>query len=334
MSFKKATAPVIATALFLVIVVVSVSSFQRIWPQISSSTFSEIEKQSNTEENLRVEGIIGSSLYLKSGKKQSLNEVKILNTNGKEVCNLNNISFISSNTLQGWWKGENNSLDSSKNTYDGIENGSMTYVKGIKGLAFNFDGIDDYINFTDVLDPNGNNFSMSLWIKYTGSEFMIISKTSTLFDSGNWGITIGWSAFISPPGGKIALRKSSLVNPVNSNDNNWHHVVGIHTTTIGYLYVDGELVKSGASGLPTDNNYDLLFGMAQDGTGKYNGQLDDVRIYNKTLTTEEIEALYSNKIYSGINNVDLYGCNLEKNKPYQILIITNTKLFEQTVIAK
>jgi len=63
------------------------------------------------------------------------------------------------------------------------------------------------------------------------------------------------------------------------------------------LYLNGTLLKSINNTQPIGTNtIPLLIGSYNvgAGSGNFNGSLDDIRIYNRVLSADEIQALYSN----------------------------------------
>ena len=78
-------------------------------------------------------------------------------------------------------------------------------------------------------------------------------------------------------------------------DGEWHHYVGIWGNNESRLYVDG--VQKGATvvtegSINVGENYPLLIGARQAGYGFASGVLDDVHIYNRTLSPSEVWALF------------------------------------------
>jgi len=188
--------------------------------------------------------------------------------------------------------------DTSGNNNNGTINGATftTDTPSKKGYAMSFDG-NDYVEILDntSIDISGN-LTISTWLKFpAGGEFALISKISNIYDAGNWAIIIGW-------GDKIALRFGS-VNSDLSNDGKWHQVVGVHQGTTAYLYVDGKLIKTQATGAVSANNYNLYFGRANDGSGGYIGLIDNVRVYDQALSESQIKQLYVEGVGSHKNNL-------------------------------
>mgnify|MGYP001172923282 CR=1 FL=1 len=84
---KHAISPVVATALLLVVAVISVVGFQGWFTQFSSSTLVNVESQSsNSLTSNSIEGIYGNNLYIKSGTNNS--PLKSINIGGED-CQIN-----------------------------------------------------------------------------------------------------------------------------------------------------------------------------------------------------------------------------------------------------
>jgi len=88
-------------------------------------------------------------------------------------------------------------------------------------------------------------------------------------------------------------------------DGNWHHFVGVFIGSGSNaddfsIYIDNILISqsntnTGSFTLPINNNSNIVIGSSHtDGFPFFNGQIDDVRIYNRTLTITEIEYLSKN----------------------------------------
>jgi N-acetylneuraminic acid mutarotase len=163
---------------------------------------------------------------------------------------------------------------------------------GMIGGTLLFDGIDDYVSTPFILNPAEGSFSVFAWIYGWTPGQVIISQTGDF--GGTWLGT-------NPSDGKLmtgfsdinfgALESESVVTDIQ-----WHHVGFVYDMDSFHrrLYVDGILIAedtTAVSGVPSDSG--LFIGASKDldaGTF-FSGFIDDVRIYNKALTAEEIEAL-------------------------------------------
>ena len=144
---KFGVSPVVATALLLVVAVLSVVGFQGWFDNFSSSILVDVERDSSGSSSyLRVEKIINNKLYLFSNEKSSVSSVRILDSNGVEMCFLNSFNQIESSGLLGWWKFD----DDSSTIYDYSGNGNNgTFYGGDTILVMDFDNgdIDDKTSY-------------------------------------------------------------------------------------------------------------------------------------------------------------------------------------------
>jgi hypothetical protein len=76
----------------------------------------------------------------------------------------------------------------------------------------------------------------------------------------------------------------------------WYHVVAVYNSLSGHkIYIDGVLNNSESTLLTADVPTDTVYiGYRQDATpGKFDGSIDDVRIYKRALSNAEIKRLYN-----------------------------------------
>lgn len=212
--------------------------------------------------------------------------------------------------LVSWWKldeGTGLTAYDSAGTNDGTIT-SATWTTGRIGGALNFDGTDDKVNCgTDSSLNLTETLTISAWVKRSrtgGTVEGIFSRASSwsgvsymMYTLHVWGYSDRFAFRVS--NGTSLL--SSLGLPSKSADT-WYHVTGSYDSTTGTtkLYVDGVLEASATdasfgslnSRSPTGIGYDPLNGNRH----YFAGIIDDIRIYNKELTSQEVQ-----DIYTGIN---------------------------------
>lgn len=89
MIYKRGVGPVVATALLLVVVVVSITGFQTWFGGFSSSIESDVEERDSVSQNfLRINGLYGNHLYVESGKERNVSYLSITHKNGTQMCQL------------------------------------------------------------------------------------------------------------------------------------------------------------------------------------------------------------------------------------------------------
>lgn len=197
--------------------------------------------------------------------------------------------------------------DLSGNNYDGVLAGAGVYTSSGKvGGAMSFSGTDSQItvadNALDSLFDRDDSFSISAWVKSSaGSYQWIVSKITT----GNVGFN-----FYMETGGQLAFSLvangstySARRGAISVRDNTWHHVVGTYDGSgrvVGIrLYVDGveqtyTTIGSDNLGLSSiSNTQNLEIGGRSFNDFHYNGSIDEVQIYPRVLTQEQITHLYN-----------------------------------------
>jgi hypothetical protein len=204
--------------------------------------------------------------------------------------------------------GDNSSAGtcSSGNSNEAWNNGTS----GKRGASLDLDGTDDYISAGDVLNLGTNDFSVSFWTKSSlTTDGTIIEKMWDAFSSDGGE---GWAIWLDSAGNfSLAIGDSQGVpfTTINSNDNNyndgqWHSVVltadrnGDATFYIDGVNQGGGDISSESSDLEDESTNPLLIGINYNkGATKdrpFDGQIDDVRIYNYELTAQQIEMIMNN----------------------------------------
>ncbi len=195
--------------------------------------------------------------------------------------------------LVGYYPFNGNANDESGNGNHGVENGNVTLTTdrfGKVDSAYLFDGSFDYINIGSSTDFDfTNNFSVGVWLKST-----TLNTLNTLVRKGqySWSLeirTIENAQFGADGISAVALGLTSLA------DDRWHHVIGTYDGSTISVYVDGVLDDSkSTSGNSVVNGTEVwIGGNSQDDNRWFTGTMDDVRLYNRALSMEEVVALYA-----------------------------------------
>jgi len=181
--------------------------------------------------------------------------------------------------------------------------------------AYVFDGINDFIEIEDddSLDFGTGSFSVETWVKTTAKVTQCILCKST-------GATEGYQLFIEPITGTaqpfVGDGTSSVFfnGTTNISDNTYHHVAMTWNTSLLRLFVDGieEANKTGTIG-SISNTLPLLIA-AQCGQSActsvkefLNGSISEVRIYNRTLSADQILAIAENRTDIIVSNETAVG---------------------------
>ena len=201
-----------------------------------------------------------------------------------------------------------------------LSGSTSNWVAGKRNGALNFDGTNDFVNFGN---QSGlylrSNLSVFAWIKTSSAYQSVVSWGS----AGTGGVAngqygIGTFGSLCGGSGRLALYLASAWRCSASaiNDGVWHHV-GYTFDSSGNLqyYIDGatsgSVIATGTQFSAGASN-SLVFG-TDDTTANYNfpfnGSLDEVRIYNRVLSSTEVSQLYADtglrkaRISTSINGI-------------------------------
>lgn len=185
---------------------------------------------------------------------------------------------------------------------DGSLVNKATWVNGFIGGCLTFYGSQSN-SYVQVNNPLDNDFTVALWVKTTqavaGTTDWATGK-GLVSDTNDFGT--------SALGGKFAFGvgnpSTTIQSTTSIRDGNWHYCVATRQQTTGIIcvYVDGVLEAAGTGSRNTLNaSSRLLFGAVSTltpGGGFFNGSLDDIKIFNRALSSNEVYALYSSHVLS------------------------------------
>ena len=222
--------------------------------------------------------------------------------------------------LVGWWPGDGNGNDRVGTNHGTVQNGA-TFAPGMAGQAFSFSAINPTVGYDNsvVVIPDSptlhfgtGDLSVEAWIKcppmwpgangprflgkcghsggYPAISFCLDDVSGTLqfavtdYTTGQWN-----------PGDRFAV-----ISPQRLDDDQWHHVAGVRISTGYRLFVDGLLVAMRTEpARNADNSSPLLIGAlwtdfpAGAGEYPYRGMVDELSIYNRALSSDEIASIHA-----------------------------------------
>jgi len=200
-------------------------------------------------------------------------------------------------SLVGWWKLDDGAgtiaTDSSSNANHGTLNGSLEWVEGVINGALQFDGSTGHVEIPANINQaviNKGDFSMMAWITTTD-----IAGTNYVFQQGDLnGTGRSWLFTVN---GDIAtyVGVGNLLSGVIVELDEWYHagftVVEDGSADTIQIYVNGE--ASGASAQKAmetcEGGYFIGSHKNMSAGSRWPGVIDDVRLYNRALSAEEIQ---------------------------------------------
>lgn len=191
--------------------------------------------------------------------------------------------------LAGWWTMNGNANDSSGNGNNGTaKNGASS-----NGTAYIFDGVDDYVQMPALADdPQAGDYTVTWWVyPFNFAEFAWAGVA--LGNSYQTGFTLALTRFLVGHNSTYSTRTYSL------NWEQWQLVTVTHTqATKTFKFFKNETSLAADltyTGTLTASDRVIKLGTYNDVGWGYNvkAYMDDVRIYNRALSANEVKNLYN-----------------------------------------
>ena len=203
-------------------------------------------------------------------------------------------SYIPTNGLVGWWPFNGNANDESGNGNNGTINGAALTSdrNAVINSAFSFDGIDDYISFNTANLPYANSDrTISIWFLKQNNN-SIWSHTALSYGSASQS-----NAIMISVGNNNLFTVQGWADDIGTNQpssNSWENLIITLSSSIGNIYYNGNLIT-------TQNvaNWNTIQSVFYIGTrcdlsnSFFFGNIDDIGIWNRALTSQEISTLYN-----------------------------------------
>ncbi|MEO8637464.1 MAG: LamG-like jellyroll fold domain-containing protein [Candidatus Taylorbacteria bacterium] len=205
---------------------------------------------------------------------------------------------IPSSNLISYWAFDGNANDSVGSNTGTLINGP-TFTTGKIGQGLKFDGVDDYVDAKDINALDGlNAMTVSVWIKQVSNNE--VGQLKYLVTKGSPYATIEWSLYSDNyafnPQFQITsggVKYSSGAAPTIT-DSNWHHLVGMYDGSKVSIWVDGvKKSEAAASGTTDANSKSVIINNIFGPNWVFNGSIDEVRIYSRALSAQEITDIYN-----------------------------------------
>lgn len=218
--------------------------------------------------------------------------------------------------LVGYWKFDEGTStmanDSSGYGHTGTPINSPTWTAGRFGGGVYFNKtLAPYINVGDPADGSldfpFNDFSFSAWV-YTpnvdtsSNVYTILSKSRYSTTVNGWVFAERYGQYVLQLGRDDAICDivwyAGFTTPVTGGV--WQHTtVTINRNGNATLYINGVKADSvnisSGSSCDLSNSFNFTIGSRESGDNNFNGTIDEVRIYNRALTSDEITSNYGPK---------------------------------------
>lgn len=217
------------------------------------------------------------------------------------------------NGLVAYYPFNGNAKDESGRSNNGLVNGAALCADrlGNSNSAYSFNGTSNYITTSGAPDLNiQNSFSIALWFKTSDPDIvkdgtslgMLVSRNSTVYQrsfqvalSNSYGMGTSIKSYVFNTNDGYVL--AEYPTATKYYDNKWHNLVSVYDKSTGTvkIYVDKNLISETYIGKVDVEqcSVPLNIGCYSNERGFYSGAIDDIRIYNKALSSFELKYLYT-----------------------------------------
>ena len=209
-----------------------------------------------------------------------------------------------------------------KSTTDIFDDGSGVALYEFEKGAIDTGGVSGYIGnggifngsssdiaipatATTPFDPSQENHTVSFWFNLSSNaaDQVIIGKWYSTIRSWQVATTSSNRIIIYERGGATTY---SHITTATFSTNTWHHFVYIRNGSQIITYIDNQSTPdtfSGTYALEDGGTANIQIGRQQGSTGWLNGKIDQVRIFNKELSSSEVTTLYGETSASATKSI-------------------------------
>lgn len=258
-------------------------------------------------------GVSNQNMYGKVDDVQifnaALNDSQVLALYNENVNNNCDAYIHNESGLISCYAFSGDAKDEVSNNHGIANNVSLTTDRfGSTNSAYTFAGnTSSFIELTNASTFTNQQYSYSLWMKSNslpsyGTQGWLVEVGGSLGDQAlyvsNYANGIVWASHsYGTPTGCLAARISDHSN-IFVQANKWFHVVITMGTNQNSMYIDGKLVSTSSHncssffyGSNPVASIGIRYISSTNKLSPFNGVIDDVRIYNRAITAEEVQSL-------------------------------------------
>jgi hypothetical protein len=198
-------------------------------------------------------------------------------------------SYVPTNGLVGYWPFNGNANDESGNGNNGAVNGAILANdrNGLLNSSYSFNGTSSTIDFANQLIPSNGSFTISVW------TYLNNNNLQEFFHQNVW----PGAFYVGINNGILRCGDHWQNTEVSLENNSWIHLVIVRNYQNNVvIYKNGILVATKTSDIYLGGNATdpLILGRQYPTNTEFlNGKLDDLGIWSRALTEQEIANLYN-----------------------------------------
>jgi len=189
--------------------------------------------------------------------------------------------------------------DASANANNGLALNGPVVSEGVLGNALIFDGADDYVQFqaSPSFDISTGLVSVSLWAKLAYLPAELPAAFGALFDSETDNYVIYEDRGNNQLRFKVTTTNGAARPGIGASDlktGEWLHIVGVYDGTNAKIYLNGILKGTlPLTGTVKPGQVAMLGKSSTSSPTFYKGSIDNVQIFNRALSYEEVAGLFT-----------------------------------------
>ncbi|MCP4123260.1 MAG: LamG domain-containing protein [Bacteroidetes bacterium] len=183
--------------------------------------------------------------------------------------------------LVSYFTFEGDLSDERGNTADGLNIGGVPFTDGHSGLGVTFNGVNQRIEFNRKTFHSGNKVSTAFWFRISSPSSGFTIMYCDDFFVGGGGLYVTYLIY-TPTLGSVAGAFTQDI---------WTHYVGTYDGNDVKIYINGSLTQT-ANNPGSLISFDFNLTLGSYISSHWAGSIDELLIYNKALTQNEITQLY------------------------------------------
>ncbi|HDQ72985.1 MAG TPA: hypothetical protein ENN19_12955, partial [Chloroflexi bacterium] len=171
---------------------------------------------------------------------------------------------------------------------------------GYAGSAAQFDGVSNTLQI-DLVTQTADEVSLAAWVKWAGpngGDQVIINNGES--DANGYSLRLDVTGQLQIANGGVGIVQSSQ----QLTEDVWQHVAAVREAGVWKLYLDGVSIAVSGNPAPNAPAGQTTLGSDSAGGRNFNGDLDEVLLYDRALTADQIHAL-AHPISSGVSAVEI-----------------------------